>query len=74
MKDVIYRMTNRKTAERTCRMCDGIAAVIEKEPDCTYEDVMYVLDSMKNNYLTKGNNLLNSTSIQKVAEFGGLLE
>jgi hypothetical protein len=46
---------------------------IEEEKDCTYQDVMCVIDSVKMNYEKKGLDLLNNSSIQKIAEIGALL-
>lgn len=45
-----------------------------EQKDCTYGEVMCALDAIRKNYEKKGCDLLESTSIQKIAEFGGLLD
>lgn len=60
-------------AMKMATLANKILTVIEAERDCTYQDAMRVLDSIKKNYEKKGSDLLNSVSIQEVAEFGGLL-
>ena len=63
---------NGARTEHVCRLIDKIVVGIE-ETDCTYQEAMLALDSIKENYTKKGSDLLNSVSIQKIAAFGGLL-
>ncbi len=70
--DKIEQMSHEE-AMKMATLANKILTVIEVETDCTYQDVMRVLDSIKKNYEKKGSDLLNSVSIQEVAEFGGLL-
>ena len=70
--DKIEQMSHEE-AMKMATLANKIRTVIEVETDCTYQDVMRVLDSIKKNYEKKGSDLLNSVSIQEVAEFGGLL-
>ena len=70
--DKIEQMSHEEAMKMTT-LANKILTVIEVETDCTYQDVMRVLDSIKKNYEKKGSDLLNSVSIQEVAEFGGLL-
>ena len=51
---------------------NNILLTIEKN-ECTYGEVICALDAVKANYEGKGNDLLNDTSIQKVASFKGLI-
>ncbi len=60
------------TKEQAKLICK-IAIAIEEE-DCTYKEAIYALGELKEYYKSKGCNLLNAAPIQKVAEFGGLLE
>jgi len=46
---------------------EKIEALIESSDLC-YGDVAYALNALKASYMEKGNNLLNSESIQKVIE------
>ncbi len=61
-------------AVKMADLTNRILTAIEAETDYTYQDVMRALDSIKTNYVKKGNDLLNSVSIQEVAKFGGLLD
>ena len=70
--DKIEQMSHEE-AMKMATLANKILTVIEVETDCTYQDVMRVLDSIKKNYEKKGSDLLNSVSIQEGAEFGGLL-
>jgi len=70
--DKTIEYTSREEAERITALIGKIFVSIE-ETSCSYRDVICALDAVKSNYERKGSSLLDSISIQKVAEFGGLL-
>lgn len=63
----------KEDAERFTKLQGNILVAIEEE-EHSYQEVLRVLDSIRNYYVKKGNDLLNSQSIQEVAKFGALLE
>lgn len=64
---------SREEAEHMTDLANKLLVLIE-ETGYSYHDVMRALDSIKNNYKKKGRDFLNSINIQKVAEFGSLLD
>lgn len=60
------------TKEQAKLICK-IAVAIEEE-DCTYKEAIYALGELEKYYERKGRNILDAVPIQRVAEFGGLLE
>lgn len=68
----VFKTADKKQAIRVRDLMDSILLAIEKN-DCTYGEVIYALDAVKANYAERGNDLLNDTSIQKVASYKGLL-
>ncbi len=71
LNDELERMSHEE-AKRMGELINKICIVIHYG-DYTYQDVMRALDSIKKNFVKKGNDLLNSVSIQEVEKFGGLL-
>lgn len=67
-----FKTADRNKALRIRDLMNNLLLVIEKS-DCTYREVICVLDVVKENYEKKGNDLLDDTSIQKVASYNGLL-
>ena len=62
----------KEDAKRFVRLQNKIFAAIGEE-EHSYQEVLRVLDSIRNCYVKKGNDLLNNQSIQEVAKFGELL-
>lgn len=62
----------KEDAEHFVRLQGNILATIERE-EHSYQEVLRALDSIRNYYVKKGNDLLNNQSIQEVAQFGALL-
>lgn len=67
-----FKTADRNKALRVRDLMNNLLIAIEKS-DCTYREVICVLDVVKENYEKKGNDLLDDTSIQKVASYNGLL-
>ncbi len=67
-----FEMRDHEELKRITSLASKIFAVIE-ETGYGYGDVMCALKSIESHYEKKGCDLMNSVSIQKVAEFGGLL-
>ncbi|WP_251491394.1 hypothetical protein [Otoolea muris] len=69
------KMTERVTPKEAKHIAELIRKVISviEEPKYTYREVIYTLYEIIRNYEEKGHDLMENTSIQKVAEFGGLL-
>lgn len=57
---------------RVGRLLSDIAGVIESG-DYTYKEAIQAMDDLKKHYEKQSRNLMDSTSIQKVATFGGEL-
>lgn len=57
---------------RIYKLVSTLATEIEKT-DCSYKEALTALEALKENYVKKGQDLLDQTGIQKVAETGGLL-
>lgn len=68
----VFRTADRNKAIRARDLMNSILLAIEKS-DCTYGEVICALDVVKENYEKKGNDLLDDTSIQKVASYKCLL-
>lgn len=69
----LFRTADKNKAIRVRNLMNSILLAIEKDA-CTYGEVVYALEAVKENYEKKGNDLLNDTSIQKVASYNGLIE
>lgn len=67
-----FKTADRNKALRVRDLMNNLLLAIEKS-GCTYREVICVLDVVKENYEKKGNDLLDDTSIQKVASYNGLL-
>ncbi|MFR3659241.1 MAG: hypothetical protein ACLTWK_13355 [Eisenbergiella sp.] len=67
-----FKTADRNKALRVRNLMNNLLLAIEKS-DCTYREVICVLDVVKENYEKKGNDLLDDMSIQKVASYNGLL-
>lgn len=67
-----FKTADRNKALRVRNLMNNLLLAIEKS-DCTYREVICVLDVVKENYEKKGSDLLDDTSIQKVASYNGLL-
>ena len=68
----VFKTADKNKAIRVQNLMNNILLTIEKN-ECTYGEVICALDAVKANYEGKGNDLLNDTSIQKVASFKGLI-
>lgn len=67
-----FKTADRNKALRVRDLMNNLLIAIEKS-DCTYREVICALDVVKENYEKKGNDLLDDTSIQKVASYNCLL-
>ncbi|MCM1039817.1 MAG: hypothetical protein NC434_10885 [Ruminococcus sp.] len=72
-REMDIEMMNKKESDHVCELMNKIVVAIEGT-NCTYKDVMRAIDCVKNNYESKGRDLLNDIDIQKVAAFGALLK
>lgn len=71
--DTMEWFETKEEAQRFGKLTCKIASIIE-ETECTYQEALRAIDVVKRSYENRGNNLLNNSSIQEVAKYGGLLK